>query len=62
MLEETRKCGSTESKRSSRLGINKHFRYRLISQSEIYRGISDNYGGTSGKIFGNYRGQYIGEV
>ena len=32
------------------------------SQSEIYRGIFDNYGGTSGKIFDNYRGHYVGEV
>ena len=32
------------------------------TQSEIYRGIFDDYGGTSGKIFDNYRGNYVGEV
>ena len=34
----------------------------IYSQSEIYWGIFDNYGGTSGKIFDNYRGHYVGEV
>ena len=32
------------------------------TQSEIYRGIFGNYGGTSGKIFDNHRGHYVGEV
>ena len=32
------------------------------TQSEIYRGIFDSYGGTSGKIFDNYYGHYVGEV
>ena len=34
----------------------------VSTQSEIYRGIFDNYGGTSGKIFDTYRGHYVGEV
>ena len=34
----------------------------LTTQSEIYRRIFDNYGGTSGKVFVNYRGHYVGEV
>ena len=33
-----------------------------VTQSEIYRQIFDNYGGTSGKIFHIYRGHYVGEV
>ena len=35
---------------------------RITTQSEIYRGIFDNYGGTNGEIFDNYRGHYLGEV
>ena len=34
----------------------------LSTQSEIYRGIFDNYGGTTMKIFDNYRGHCVGEV
>ena len=32
------------------------------TQSEIYRGIFDKYGGISGKIFDNNRGHYVGGV
>ena len=36
--------------------------YMYITQSEILSGIFDNYGGTSGTIFDNYRRHYVGEV
>ena len=57
-----RNSGKTEQTLCSSAGKYVAAHSANTSQSEIFQGIFDNYSGTSGKIFDNYHGHYVGEV